>query len=116
MNHNIKSFIKDKFKTFIIPISLLIIGLLFIYGSDKVHNTAQKQQAEIIEERLSDMIDDLNGISESNVMLLTDDLGNVKGAAVICNGGELSENQKSIIDMITSLFGLGASDVFVGGK
>lgn len=108
----------DRFsiKSMIIPIIMLILGLILIFGTDKFIDKKNAENADKIEDRLASMINDLEGVSESEVMLLMDDEGNVKGAAVICNGGALSCNQKNIIELITSLFGVGASDVFVGGR
>jgi len=103
-------------KGLIIPIVLLILGILLVFGSDLIIKRKNAENSDKMEARIASMIDDLEGVSDSKVILLTDDDGNVTGAAVICSGGELSQNKKNIIDMITSLFGVGASDVFVGGR
>ncbi len=112
------SFFREKLsiKSLIIPIILMIIGLFLIFGTDAFFEKKNAENTDKMETRLVAMINDLDGVSDSEVMLLTDDDGNVKGAAVICNGGDLSQNQKNIIELITSLFGVGASDVFVGGR
>ena len=107
---------KFNFKTIIIPIILLLIGLFFIFGSEIFTSSSNSEKANKLEARLVEMINDLDGVSNSEVMLLTDNEGKVTGAAVICNGGNLSENKMIIIEMITSLFNVGACDVFVGGK
>lgn len=107
---------KSPVKSLVIPIILLIIGILLVFGSDAIIKKKNESDFDKLETRISSMIDDLEGISNSEVILLTDDIGNIKGAAVICSGGEVSQNQKKIIDLITSLFGVGASDVFVGGR
>ena len=103
-------------KSLIIPITLLLIGIILVFGSDVLIKKKNDNYFDKMEERIASMIDDLEGITDSEVILLSDEDGNVKGAAVICSGGEISQNQKKIIDLITSLFGVGASDVFVGGK
>lgn len=103
-------------KGFIIPLLLLILGIVLIFGSDSILNLKKSESYEATEQRLVMMINDLDGVSDSNVMILFDDSGDVKGVAVICSGGEEYHNQKNIIDLITSLFGIGASDVFVGGR
>ena len=115
-NYKIKLKEGLNFKALILPLILMILGIILIFGSDSIFKIKNAHNIENTEQRLATMINDLEGVSDSEVMLLFNESGNVSGAAVICNGGNDSQNQKNIIDMITSLFGVGASDVFVGGR
>ena len=103
-------------KSLIIPLILIILAIILLFG-DKL-SSAQKVNAEIAdtESRLCSMINDLDGVSDAEVMLLYDEDGNVSGAAVICTGGDDAQNRKKISDLFTSLFDLRYCDVFVGGK
>jgi len=118
MKSSNRSALSDKIgvKNMIIPLILLIIGLILIFGTDTFMAKKNAENADKMESRLAALINDLEGVSDSEVILLTDTNGNVTGAAVVCNGGDISQNQKNIIELITSLFGVGASDVFVGGR
>ena len=100
----------------LIPAVLLLAGIILIFASDFIVHKKEEENFDAMENRIASMIDDLSGVSDSEVILLTNENGTVSGAAVVCIGGDLSENKKNIIELITSLFGVGASDVFVGGK
>ena len=103
-------------KIIVIPMIVLIIGLILVFSDGEIAKSKDEKSKQDMEAKLCAMINDLNGISQANVMLLIDENGNVSGAAVICCGGDIPINQKSVIDLITSLFDVSTKDVFVGGR
>ena len=119
MNDKGTTFLSSKkisFKAIFIPLVLILIAVILIIFDSITNKSASNDYLDDTEARLCSMINDLDGVSNADVMLLSDADGKISGAAVICIGGNEAYNQKNITDLITSLFDIRSCDVFVGGK
>ena len=106
-------YMKEKKSLWLIILLLALgIALMLFGGSDSVGESESSLEARV--ERLCSRVD---GASEISVMVRTDSLGEVRGIAVVCKGGNSAGVKLTITEMLTSLFGSPASAVsVVGGK
>lgn len=116
-NNSFSEFFKNiPIKSTFIPLILILLAIILIFADKFTQDKKVSAEITDTESRLCSMVNDLEGVSDAEVMLLFDSNGNVSGAAIICIGGDMAINQKKISDLFTSLFDLRYCDVFVGGK
>ena len=95
-------------------IVLLALGIGFmLFGG-----TGSGGESEAsLETRIERLCERVEGASDISVMVRVDSLGEVRGIAVVCRGGESADVRLTITEMMTALFGIPSSAVsVVGGK
>ncbi len=106
-------YLKEK-KSLWLIIALLALGIALMLFGGTGGDSANEASLETRVEKLCERVD---GASDISVMVRVDSLGEVRGIAVVCRGGESASVRLTITDMLTALFGIPSSAVsVVGGK
>lgn len=108
MNSDLKKFINEKrgklLPLLVIPVAVLLIVL----GSGIESQPAQSTP----EDELAAVCSEIEGVGECRVMVTYKD-GEVFAVAVICEGAENIRTRERIIELITSVYGIGSNRVTV---
>ncbi len=124
----------------LVCILLAALGVLLLaggalFGSKKSEAPAAPDEEEYLlalRRRAEALCDSVAGVSEAEA-LFTCETGfeyrytaagkpevalypRLNGIAVVCRGGDLPQNQKKIIDLLSAAFGLSAARISVAGK
>ena len=104
------TFIKKQDKGFIILIiGVVALALLLIpSGNKKTDEPVELDDAA----RLEELCSQIEGVGECRVMV-TYKSGEVYAVAVVCRGADSPKVRERIVDMITSMYGIGANRVTV---
>ena len=105
------TYLKER-KSLWLIIALLALGIgLMLFGG-----TGGSTQSEAsLETRIEALCERVEGASDISVMVRLDSLGEVRGIAVVCRGGESASVRLTITEMLTALFGIPSSAVSVVG-
>lgn len=106
-------YLKEK-KSLWLIIFLLALGIgLMLFGGTGGGGESEAS----LEARIEKLCERVEGASDISVMVRVDGLGEVRGIAVVCRGGEAAGVRLTITEMLTALFGIPSSAVsVVGGK
>lgn len=108
------SYLKEK-KSLWLVLAVLVLGVcLMLFGGASEDGGTDDASLEARIERLCERV---TGASDISVMVRTDSVGEVRGVAVVCRGGEDANVRLTVTEMLTALFGIPSSAVsVVGGK
>ena len=105
------TFIKKQDKGFIILIiGVVALALLLIPSGNKKTDEPVEQLDDAA--RLEELCSQIEGVGECRVMV-TYKSGEVYAVAVVCRGADSPKVRERIVDMITSMYGIGANRVTV---
>jgi len=115
---------------------LLIFGS--VLGNGEVKKTAlnaaelDRVYFEAAEKRIVSVCNSVNGVSDTEVLVAFSSghtveycsdnsvravrYPSVAGIAVVCRGGDIPQNQKKIIDLLSAAFGISSTQISVAGK
>lgn len=108
LRSDVKEFLKNgKWNGIILLISVLCIILIAFGdgGNDEKTSTAA-------DDELSEVCSMIEGVGECRVMMTYKD-GEVFAVAVICEGADDPETEMRLVELITSLYGIGSNRVSV---
>lgn len=100
----------------VLGIALLLFSEFMINGSD---NTLQDSETEKIEQKLTDMIETLDGVSRADVIVTLDTYAEgkesprVRGVAIICHGKCKDDVKIKIIMLVSTALGVTSDKIFV---
>lgn len=103
---DILKFLKDqkgKLLLLIIPVALLLI----VIGSGEDTTTEPNQDGQ-----LAELCSSVDGVGECRVMVTYRD-GEVYAVAIICEGAENPKTRERLLDIITSIYGIGSNRVTI---
>lgn len=104
-------YLKEK-KSFWLIIALLALGVgMMLFGG--TGNVGKNESS--LEARIETLCERVDGASDISVMVRLDSIGEVRGIAVVCRGGESASVRLTITEMLTALFGIPSSSVSVVG-
>ncbi len=92
----------------ILGAALILFGVIFSSDDAKEAKTGLTD-----EESLAVLCSSIEGVGECSVRVNYGEEGKVYAVAVVCNGAENSEVRARLIDLFTSLYGIGANRVTV---
>ncbi len=106
-------YLKEK-KSLWLIIGALALGVcLMLFGGTGSAKTSDAS----LEARIEKLCERVEGASDISVMVRTDSVGEVRGVAVVCRGGDVASVRLTVTEMLTALFGIPSSAVsVVGGK
>ncbi len=112
---------KNTFAKYRLPILLIGVSLVFLvlsqaslFGEDSV-----KREEEILEGKLEEMIESLDGISSCEVMVTLDRYGNekatgeVRGVSVILRGKKRDDIKVRVVLLCSTALGVTSDKIFV---
>ena len=92
--------------------ALLVIGaLLLILGS--LGGEVSEAADETDEERLEAVCSSIDGVGRCRVMVSYGESGEVYAVAVLCDGADAVRVRESIVDLFSSLYGIGANRISI---
>jgi hypothetical protein len=107
LNSNLKKFIDEK-RGKLLPLLIIPIAVLLI-----VFGSSESQSAEPSpEDELAAVCSEIEGVGECRVMVTYKD-GEVYAVAVICRGADDIKTKERIVELITSVYGIGSNRVTV---
>lgn len=110
----ILSALREKKSLWLIVAALILGVCMMIFGGT---SRSTGDSADALEARLEKLCENVYGASEVSVMVRTDSLGEVRGVAVVCRGGEDAQVRLTLTEMLTALFGIPSSAIsVVSGK
>ena len=86
---------------FLAGVLLLILGLIL----------NEKKEAE-----LACFLENSKGVGQAQVRLCLDKEGEIKGVAVICQGGNDPRVQAEVVRLLSAALGLGTNRIYVSGS
>lgn len=110
MKFDFLTYIKKQDKRILVPIALFIIVILIlIFFGDSGEDS---QPIENTESKLEMLCSQIDGVGECQVMV-TYRNDEVFAVAVICEGAESIRVKEKIVELITSIYGIGSNRVTV---
>ncbi len=108
-------------KYFIVIIAILAVGLLVFseFSENETQISTQENEENRIEQKLSDMIENLDGISRADVIVTIESYEDgkgspyVRGVAIICHGKQKDDVKFKIIMMVSTALGVSSDKIFV---
>jgi len=108
-------------KYYIIFVAVLAIVFLVLseFTQGGTQKTAQEDAENKLEQKLSDMIETLDGISRADVIVTLESYENgkssprVRGVAIICHGKQKDDVKIKIIMMVSTALGVTSDKIFV---
>ena len=104
-------------------ILLAIVAVICLVVSERSQNTSsnveQVSREREIEERLSSMIETLDGVSRADVIVTLDSYESgksspkVRGVAIICHGKQKDEIKMKIVMIASTALGISSDKIFV---
>ena len=100
---------------------LIIVGviagivLIIIGNIDKPIETPEVNITAQLEERITNLIEKIDGITGVNVMISLEIDESLCGIAVVCNEGNSVAVQSQIINLLSALFNLPTNRIYVTG-
>ena len=108
-------FIKEKKDVMKIAL-VLALGLLLIFIGSK--DRTKTESGEELEERVASICEAIDGVGECKVMIYykneaysRSDEKTVDSVVIVCRGADSIEIRKSLTEMLSSLFGIGANRI-----
>lgn len=108
-------FIKEKKDVMKIAL-VLALGLLLIFIGSK--DRTKTESGEELEERVASICEAIDGVGECKVMIYykneaysRSDEKTVDSVVIVCRGADSVEIRKSLTEMLSSLFGIGANRI-----
>ena len=90
---------------------LLILGLILNGRDERTGNDTEKKEAE-----LACFLENSKGVGQAQVRLCLDKEGEIKGVAVICQGGNDPRVQAEVVRLLSAALGLGTNRIYVSGS
>lgn len=110
MKFDFLTYIKKQDKRILVPIVLfIIVVLILIFFGDSEEDS---QPIENTESKLEMLCSQIDGVGECQVMV-TYRNDEVFAVAVICEGAESIRVKEKIVELITSIYGIGSNRVTV---
>ncbi|MCL2638523.1 MAG: hypothetical protein FWD48_09155 [Oscillospiraceae bacterium] len=131
-NKNLSAFIvkNDKAVKIIIAVGFALILLilfseLFNFGSDS-SRTAQERRSDSawsggdadayarqLEGQLAELLSEIRGVGRVKVMITLGSDGEIRGAAIVAEGGEDVQVKQRVVETVSKVLGIGTSKVSV---
>ena len=108
-------FKKNKSAAWAILIALVGLALV-VAGTVGVGRSKSTPSADDIgeEERLTELCSEIEGVGECHVMItLSSDSKRVESAAIVCQGADSVTVRHGLVELITSLYGIGSNRVSI---
>ena len=93
------------------PLLLIILGLILNSRNEHTGNNTEKK-----EEELACFLENSKGVGQAQVRLCLDKEGEIKGVAVICEGGSDPWVQAEVVRLLSAALGLGTNRIYVSGS
>ncbi len=110
MKFDFLTFIKNQDKRLLVPLVALIIAILIIVLFGGGGEGSEPSEGD--DERLEALCSMVDGVGECHVMVTYRD-GEVFAVAVICEGAEDIRVREKVVDLVTSIYGIGSNRVTV---
>lgn len=109
------SCLREKKSLWLIAAALVLGVCLMLFGGME---TFGEGGTASLEARVEELCERVNGVSDVSVMItFTADGETVRGAAVVCTGGDDAAIRLTLTELLCALFGVPSSNVsVVGGK
>jgi hypothetical protein len=107
------SYLREK-KSLWLIVAVLALGVsMMLFGRTEVSHGA----AGDTELRVKELCEQIDGVYDVHVMIVSQDENNVGGIAVVCDGGDNAAIKLKLTEVLSTLFKIPASSVsVVGGK
>lgn len=96
-------------------LAVALLGILLmlpgVFGGDKNDSVSVSEQT--LEEKVAEVCSSVEGVGRSRVIITYGDEDAVYAVAVLCDGADSVYVRRSLTDMISSLFGIGANRISI---
>ena len=93
---------------------LLIIGAVLVLTGSLVGGKDSEPVSAVTEEqRLEELLASVEGVGKCRVMITYGEHGKVYSVAVLCDGAESVKVKSLVIELVSSLFGIGVNRIAV---
>lgn len=96
---------------FLAGVLLLILGLILNSRNERTGTDTEKKEAE-----LACFLENSKGVGQAQVRLCLDKEGEIKGVAVICQGGNDPRVQAEVVRLLSAALGLSTNRIYVSGS
>lgn len=112
LDKSFSDFLRSGRASKILPI--IILGILMVLLGSVIGSTEKEAAVEPTEEqRLSQMLSSVEGVGECRVMITYSDGGEVFSVAVLCEGADSVRVRGRVIELVSSLYGIGSNRIAV---
>ncbi len=87
--------------------ALIIIGAVFSGGEE------ERGEERTASEDIAELCSEIEGVGECRVSVAYNEEGSVYGVAVLCDGADNPEVKRRLVDLFSSLYGIGANRITV---
>ncbi len=101
-------YLKEK-KSLALIILVAAVGICLMLFGGGMHTPSTSDT----EKRVEELCERIDGVSDVSVMIMSGADGNVRGVAVVCNGGDGARVKLLLTELICALFGIPSSNVSV---
>ena len=88
---------------------LAVLGVLLLTFGGRVGEEGEPD----LEGEVAELCSTVAGVGECRVMLTVSEGGEVQSVAVVCDGGDSARVRAALTDLLSDLFGIGASRITV---
>ena len=92
--------------------ALIVIGVLLLFVST-LGGEVSEASPETEEERLEAVCSSIDGVGRCRVMVNYGEGGEVYAVAVLCEGADTVRVRESIVDLFSSLYGIGSNRISI---
>ena len=103
--------------------ALVLLALILLFLAELASKTSasvtKEREEVLLEERLSRLIETLDGVSRADVMVTLDSYGNekaspsVRGVSVVCHGKKREDIKVKVTVMVATALGITSDKIFV---
>jgi stage III sporulation protein AG len=102
-------------------ILLILFSELFSLGRGDERSTSRApaqaestaQSAQQLEERLAEIISEISGVGSVKVMVTLESSGQVRGVAIVCEGGDDVLVKQKVVETVSKVLGISTARVSV---